>query len=96
MDMWQRCYAAQEIADVIGMSQKNADILSRKVSEQVSTQTHGYPTDYAPALYNVWKRQTKSDAVEHFGNSEPEWVDRLIYKYTKPGDIVVDPFAGGG
>ena len=95
-DMWQRCYTTREIAEAIDVSRSEVDRLSQNVSEQFLGQTTGYPADYTPALYNVWKRQTKSAGVEHFGNSEPEWVDRLIYRYTKPGDIVVDPFAGGG
>jgi site-specific DNA-adenine methylase len=33
---------------------------------------------------------------QHFGNSEVRWLDNLLYLYTQPFDIVVDPFAGGG
>ena len=54
------------------------------------------PPDFDPPLYNVWKQQTKSNKVDHFGNSEPRWVDNLLYLYTNPADIVVDPFAGSG
>lgn len=53
-------------------------------------------SDFKVPIYNVWKQQTKSEGAEHFGNSEVTWVDRLLYLYTKPFDIVVDPFAGGG
>ena len=51
--------------------------------------------DFAVPLYNVWKQQEKSPGSEHFGNSELRWVDNLLYLYTEPFDIVVDPFAGG-
>jgi len=27
-------------------------------------------TDFEPPLYNVWKQQTKSEGLEHFGNSD--------------------------
>jgi hypothetical protein len=47
-------------------------------------------------LYNVWKQQDKSAGVGHFGNSEPRWLENLLYLYTEPFDIVVDPCAGGG
>jgi sulfur transfer protein SufE len=53
-------------------------------------------TDCEPPIYNVWKQQTKTDGSSHFGNSEVRWVDNLLYLYTKPFDVVVDPFAGGG
>ena len=51
--------------------------------------------DFEPPLYNIWKQQEKSSGSSHFGNSEPRWVDNLLYLYTEPFDIVVDPFAGG-
>lgn len=62
--------------------------------EQVASADHAIEFD-AP-IYNVWKQQDKTLASEHFGNSEVRWVDNLLYLYTQPFDIVVDPFAGGG
>jgi hypothetical protein len=55
-----------------------------------------HATDFAVPIYNVWKQQEKSEGSEHFGNSEVRWLDNLLYLYTNPFDIVVDPFAGGG
>jgi len=55
-----------------------------------------HATDFEPPIYNVWKQQTKTAGASHFGNSEIRWVDNLLYLYTSPFDIVVDPFAGGG
>ena len=53
-------------------------------------------TDFDIPLYNVWKQQEKTPGSGHFGNSEVRWVDNLLYLYTEPFDIIVDPFAGGG
>lgn len=47
-------------------------------------------------IYNVWKQQTKSNAVGHFGNTEASFVDNLLYLCTEPFGMVIDPFAGGG
>lgn len=55
-----------------------------------------HATDFEPPLYNVWKQQERTPGSAHFGNSEVRWVDNLLYLYTKPFDVVVDPFAGGG
>ncbi len=52
--------------------------------------------DFDPPIYNVWKQQTKTPGPDHFGNSEPRWLDNLLYLYTEPGSIVIDPFAGSG
>lgn len=51
---------------------------------------------FKPPLYNVWKYKEKTTDGYHFGNSEKSIVDNLIYLYTEPFDIIVDPFAGGG
>jgi len=52
--------------------------------------------DWTPPLYNVWKLQNKTNGTDHFGNSEASFTDNLLYMYTEPFDIVVDPFGGGG
>lgn len=62
--------------------------------EQLASADHA--TDFHTPLYNVWKQQTKTAGSEHFGNSEVRWLDNLLYLYTQPFDVVIDPFAGGG
>lgn len=52
--------------------------------------------DFKPPIYNLWNYSKKSTDLTHFGNSEPAIVDNLLYLYTEPYDIVVDPFAGSG
>ena len=52
--------------------------------------------DFTPPLYNIWKQQEKTPGANHYGNSEIRWVDNLLYLYTQPFDVVVDPFAGSG
>lgn len=64
--------------------------------EEAYSQAANHETDFEPPIYNVWKQQKKSDGSSHFGNSEVRWVDNLLYLYTSPFDVVVDPFAGGG
>lgn len=96
---WLACHTQQEIADVEGVSETYA-------RESISAQTENLPsarkadsehaTDFDPPIYNVWKQQSKTAGGNHFGNSEIRWVDNLLYLYTKPFDIVVDPFAGSG
>ncbi len=52
--------------------------------------------EFTPPQYNVWKLHEKSEGSKHYGNTEPVIVDRLLYLYTQPFDVVIDPFAGGG
>ncbi len=51
---------------------------------------------FKPPIYNIWKQQERSNQVSHFGNSDVAWLDNLLYLYTRPFDVVIDPFAGGG
>lgn len=62
----------------------------------VNKSNAAHEVDFRVPIYNVWKQQQKSEGSEHFGNSEVTWLDNLLYLYTQPFDIVVDPFAGGG
>lgn len=55
-----------------------------------------HATDFDVPIYNIWSFQKKSNAVSHFGNTEARIFDNLLYLYTNPFDIVIDPFAGGG
>jgi hypothetical protein len=32
-----------------------------------------FPADFEIPIYNVWKQQTKTAGVNHFGNSEVRW-----------------------
>lgn len=67
-----------------------------KLDKRLLIKANHLDEHYKPPVYNVWKRQDRSDQVSHFGNSEITWLDNLFYLYTSPFDVVVDPFAGGG
>lgn len=99
---WLACYTEEEIAAEVGITQKTVHELVTSESYisdtwQKSMIFANYQDpDWKPPLYNVWKLQTKTNGTEHFGNSEASFTDNLLYMYTQPFDIVVDPFGGGG
>ena len=99
--MWMACHTQEEIAEAVELSQRAVSeqcegFSSSVLQNQTSKSAAEHATDFKPPLYNVWKWQEKTDAPEHFGNSEPTLLDNLLYFYTQPFDVVVDPFAGGG
>ena len=47
-------------------------------------------------LYTVWNFHKANNQARHFGNIPPEIIDNLLFLYTKPLDVVFDPFGGGG
>jgi len=100
-DLWLSCHTEREIAEIVGTSSGEAHSLCSEManlpnmskSQQAQAE---HAVEFDPPIYNIWKQQTKSSGSEHPGNSEAKWLDNLLYLYTKPFDIVVDPFAGGG
>jgi ParB-like chromosome segregation protein Spo0J len=97
-DLWLACYTDSDIAAEVNISREAVNDITGsfgKLAENTKPAA-SHLTDFDPPIYNIWKQQEKSSGAEHFGNSEPRWVDNLLYLYTEPFDIVVDPFAGGG
>ena len=95
------CHTEQEIAEEVGMPRVTVHDQIKELSKMAkwpkSTILSRYEEQrWKPPLYDVWKVQNKSNLTAHPGNSEAQWLDNLLYMFTKPFDIVVDPFAGGG
>ena len=99
--MWLAGYTQQEIADDVGITKQATDLVCQETAtlpklDKVDQNAANHETDFDSPIYNVWKQQSKTAGASHFGNSEVRWVDNLLYLYTSPFDVVLDPFAGGG
>lgn len=95
-DLWLSCHTQEEIAEECGVPRETArDILADLEKIPISPK-YLFQDDFDPPLYNVWKQQNRTEGSKHFGNTESRWLENLLYLYTDPFDIVVDPFAGGG
>lgn len=99
-DMWLACETTDSIA-------KATELSETTIKEEVSSLLEALPkptkvladfadNNFAPPIYNVWTFAKKTNDVTHFGNSEQRILENLLYLYTEPFDIVLDPFAGGG
>jgi DNA modification methylase len=93
-DLWMACHTQEEIADAVDVPQRTVSDWMDSFSENLISKESLNWSNFTPPIYNVWTQQSKSNKVNHFGNSEPRWLENLIYLYTNPGDVVVDPFAG--
>ena len=96
LDLHLECYTQQEIADRLGISQQSVASSIKSFTEKGSASDFDRDPDFKPPLFNVWNFGKQRIEVKHFGSSEQQIVDNLLYLYTEPYDIVVDPFAGGG
>lgn len=100
-ELWLACWSDQEIANEVGVERSTVTKLSDdfvKIGNLAKNHKAAaeHATDFDPPIYNIWKQQEKTNGTYHFGNSEVRWLDNLLYLYTSPFDVVVDPFAGGG
>lgn len=104
-ELWMACWTQEQIAAEVGCSQSEVDRQTAPFTRNGNVADLGkttqaaadHATDFDPPIYNIWRQQTKTSGnASHFGNSEVRWVDNLLYLYTQPFDIVVDPFAGSG
>jgi hypothetical protein len=100
-DAWLRCEKYEDIGRREGLSKPSiseicSEIPTLEKLNESDQSAAKHATDFRPPLYNIWKQQEKTAGSSHFGNSEVRWLDNLLYLYTKPFDVVVDPFAGGG
>ncbi len=101
-DMWLACATQEEIAEAVGIPQQTVADAVRELPDlatlpnPVKVPATYSEIDWTPPIYNVWTFAKSTNQVEHYGNSEQRILDNLLYLYTEPFDIVVDPFAGGG
>lgn len=94
--MWLACATQDDIAKTVEVERRTVGNWEEEFGKTCTAQDFPNSSDFEHPLYNVWKQQVKTPGVTHPGNTEPRWLENLLYLYTRPGDIVVDPFAGGG
>jgi hypothetical protein len=98
--MWLACYTQEEIAQAVGLSEseiKKTTLSFQNAKLPNGTILEANHSDLTPLpIYNVWKQKEYRSDKKHFGNTCIEFLDNLLYLYTKPYQIVVDPFGGSG
>lgn len=96
-DRWMRCETQEAIAEAVGLEDRS--LVSRWVADFVksdeSADSHIF-RDFAPEVYALWNFAKADGETKHFGNLPTGIIDNLLWYYTKPFDVVFDPFGGGG
>jgi DNA modification methylase len=101
--LWLACHGEAEIATTVGCARQTVGEVIANFAKIVLENRNGkicrsaaHDDDFAPQVYSIWNFPRATNAVRHPGNVPPEILDNLLYYYTKPFDVVFDPFAGGG
>ncbi|MEJ7568621.1 MAG: DNA methyltransferase [Gaiellaceae bacterium] len=92
-DLWLNGLSEREIEKLTDVPRKTvADWLGEKRKSAEIAQPD--PLPHA----DVWTFGKAADEGDgsHFGRMPAQAVENLLWLYTEPGEIVVDPFAGGG
>lgn len=104
-DLYLKAYTAEEIGEAVGLSRDALLINTDKQKGELVRLTEEIPNiakvqfsdeSWTPPIYNVWSFAKKTNKTDHFGNTEQRIVENLLWAYTKPLEIVIDPFGGGG
>jgi hypothetical protein len=97
-DLWLKAHTAEEIGDVVGKTRQAIEkqYLPQLLEDMLKVAKVTFSDDFTPPIYNVWSFAKKTNETGHFGNTEQRITENLLWLYTQPGDIVVDPFGGGG
>lgn len=95
-EMWLRCETQETIAAATDTPQQTVSRLIADFTQIGADADLGIFRNFEPKIYNVWNFAKATNEVRHFGNIPPEIIDNLLYYYTKPFDVVFDPFGGGG
>jgi len=94
INLYLQCLTHKEIADKMGLSRSRITEIVDKFKSELS--------DIVPEnlqFFNVWyfpKREIRYGLEGTKGQIPGQIIENLLYYYTKPFDMIVDPMAGGG
>jgi hypothetical protein len=97
-ELFLQCFTAEEIGKAVGLHKDSANDEVCRFSENIpkSVKVTFSEESWKAPIYNVWAFGKKTNKTGHFGNTEQRIVENLLWAYTDPLDIVIDPFGGGG
>lgn len=94
--LWLSCHDEIEIASTVGFDKAHVSRFLAKSCGDFREKDSQLFSNFQSEIYTLWNFGKSINEIKHFGNIPPEILDNLLYYYTKPFDVVFDPFAGGG
>jgi DNA modification methylase len=91
-DLWLDCMSYREIGEALGVDDKT---VAAWTAEKTAAAGNSAPP-VSQQHFDIWSFTKANGESSYFGRMPPQVVENLLWLYTEPGDVVVDPFAGGG
>ena len=92
--LWLSCHTQEEIAEQVEVPQQTIVDWIKDFTEKSKDDISVFSSDFDIPIYNVWKQQSKSNKVDHFGNSELRWRENRRQSDTAPA-VIIFPLSGG-
>ena len=94
--IWKAAISGDSRA-ISGLGQLDAGTKSIHAAYKDLRRRDRYTAGFRPTPYDVWPfKHDRAFGIPHPGSIPPGIVAHLLHYYTQPGDLVVDPMAGGG
>ena len=93
-DRYMRCYTQEAIAEELGIPQQTVSDAIKNLTDNCQMAESG--KNFKPELYTIWNFSKLGKDHDYPGNLPPAILENLLWKYTKPFDVVFDPFGGEG
>lgn len=95
IDMYLAGHTYPEIAKACGYNDESG---ARKAIERKKGQMSNFPAPDSLQVFNEWRFNSPDDryGLEYPGRIPGQILENLLWYYTEPFDLVVDPMGGGG
>jgi hypothetical protein len=90
------CHPTSEIAKAVELDERVIELRIAEIRKNGQMTDSSLFGNFEAEVYQVWNFAKSTNLVKHPCNIPPEILDNLLWYYTKPFDVVFDPFAGGG
>jgi hypothetical protein len=90
--LWLDCYSYRKIGEQIELDHKT---VASWCGEFWNKFQNSLPPE-SRQHFDIWNFSKSNSDSTYFGQMPPQVVENLLWLYTEPGQVVFDPFAGGG
>ena len=96
LELYLKCWTEEEIAKEVGLSRPGVEKLILIQKGEITPKYQNPPSSFKP--YTLLQFQSPDDRFgkQYPGRMPGQVVEHLLWYYTEPFDVVLDPMAGGG